>query len=203
MLIFQDMERPHSVEGEVKDINPPIDGFAATTTTEAGTPLAKQNTNLMLNNPVDNLVHHTKDKNIDIRNNSNDDIHKQTNVTDDTSLYKNNSLKSPCNEQQDSSDDDDEDDEVNDLFKQIRRMSDRSSSDRSKNRSLKGSREKLKSLNPFLEPFHRHSSVDMKGTNEFLDVVDLKKFILMGCHYLHYNCTIITALLFFRCNGAK
>ena len=68
--------------------------------------------------------------------------------------------------QEDYSDDNDDDDEVNDLFKQIRKMSNRSSSRSSNNTSFKGSKEKSKSSNPFLEPFHRHSSVDMKGKKE-------------------------------------
>ena len=100
-------------------------------------------------------------------------------TTPDDNLSQ-NSINSPKNkslakssssrvdhDQEDSSDDN-EDDEVNDLFKQIRKMSNRSSSRSSNNTSFKGNKEKAKSSNPFLEPFHRHSSVDMKGRKKIL-----------------------------------
>ena len=89
---------------------------------------------------------------------------------EDNPLQNNVKTKSPGSrvdhDNEDSSDEND-DDEVNDLFKQIRKMSNRSSSRSSNNVSFKGSKEKTKSSNPFLEPFHRHSSVDMKGKNKF------------------------------------
>ena len=89
---------------------------------------------------------------------------------EDNPLRNNVKTKSPGSrvdhDNEDSSDEND-DDEVNDLFKQIRKMSNRSSSRSSNNVSFKGSKERTKSSNPFLEPFHRHSSVDMKGKNKF------------------------------------
>ena len=94
-----------------------------------------------------------------------DSEHKKSICTtpDDNPLQNNATSRL---DHEDSSDEND-DDEVNDLFKQIRKMSNQSSSRSSKNNSFKGSKEKTKSSNPFLEPFHRHSSVDMKGTEFF------------------------------------
>ena len=92
-----------------------------------------------------------------------DDNLSQNNVNSPKNMSLTKSSNNRLSHDQEGSSDDNDDDEVNDLFKQIRKMSNRSSSRSSNNTSFKDNKEKTKSSNPFLEPFHRHSSVDMKG----------------------------------------
>jgi hypothetical protein len=158
------MEQSHYEDIESKNIKAPADGLGViTAASRSGTPLETSTEDRMLNKSFDNLSLN-KDKLSENKITTADNIYEHTSMSDDTSMQRNKNLSSQCYGQQDSSDNDD--DEVNDLFKQIRKMSNRSGSQRSNNTSLKGSQEKTKSSNPFLEPFHRHSSVDMKGIKQ-------------------------------------
>ena len=156
------METSRNEKNKSKNINSPVDGLGAiTATSRSGTPLETSTENPMLNKPDDNLSQ-IKDKYSESRIPTTDNVYEHTSISDDTSIQRNKNLSSHEYGHQDSSDNDD-DDEVNDLFKQIRKMSNRSGSQGSNDTSFKRSQEKTKSSNPFLEPFHRHSSVDMKG----------------------------------------
>ena len=119
----------------------------------------------IINKDVDKGRKHPDDNNIDSLIAMPDRITKHSATTDQPCLQKERSISSQCHDQQESSDN--EDDEVNELFKQIRRMSDRSVSHSSTHTSRKSNNEKPKCANPFLEPFQRHSSVDMKGKKSF------------------------------------
>ena len=138
-----------------------------------------------------------------------DSNHKNSICTtpDDNPTQNNMKTKSSSSRldrnQENYSDDNDDDDEVNDLFKQIRKMSNRSSSRSSNNTSFKGSKEKSKSSNPFLEPFHRHSSVDMKGKKEIhWQKSDYSLKYLFNIKCLFRNKAIIH-IFPYRCYGAK
>ena len=139
----------------------PVDGFEVTPPSHPESTTDQGTRNLTFNKHIDNLTPHD-DTIIGSRVLATDDIHKYPSVTDGASLPRNKSSQSY--EPHDSSDN--EDDEVNDLFKQLRRMSNRSGSHSSNSTSRRSNNEKTKCGNPFLEPFHRHSSVDMKGKKE-------------------------------------
>ena len=164
-MILQDMERPHSVAASLIESKSSVDGLETKLATHPRTPLESTTSNLNSSKPNDNLKNLQKNNGIleriasskgDLINTFNSPVH------DRSSLQKNVSLEMQGHEKQESSDN--EDDEVNDLFKQIRKMSSRSGSQSSNITTPKGTKkDKLRGLNPFLEPFHRHSSVDMKG----------------------------------------
>ena len=163
------MEQSHYEGIESKNRKTPADGLGViTATSRSDTPIETSTEDRMLNKSYDNFSLN-KDKHSESNIPTADNIYEHTSMSDDTSMQRNKNLRSQCYGQQDSSDNDD--DEVNDLFKQIRKMSNRSGSQGSNNTSLKGSQEKTKSSNPFLEPFHRHSSVDMKGKKQISEYV--------------------------------
>ena len=159
------MERPHSVAASLIESKSSVDGLETKLATHPRTPLESTTSNLNSSKPNDNLKNPQENNGIleriasskgDLINTFNSPVH------DRSSLQKNVSLEMQGHEKQESSDN--EDDEVNDLFKQIRKMSSRSGSQSSNITTPKGTKkDKLRGLNPFLEPFHRHSSVDMKG----------------------------------------
>ena len=158
------MDQSQYEDASSKNIKTHADGLdLITATSRSDIPLETSAEDRMLNTSYDNLSLN-KDKHTERKPPTSDNIYEHTSVSDDTSMIPNKNISRQIYGQQDSSDNDD--DEVNDLFKQIRKMSNRTGSQGSNNTSLKGSQEKIKSSNPFLEPFHRHSSVDMKGKNQ-------------------------------------
>ena len=155
------MHQSQYEDASSKKIKAHADGLdVITATSRSDIPLETSAKDRMLNTSYDNLSLN-KDKHTERKTSTSDNIYEHTSVSNDTSTIPNKTISRQIYGEQDSSDNDD--DEVNDLFKQIRKMSNRTGSQGSNNTSLKGSQEKIKNSNPFLEPFHRHSSVDMKG----------------------------------------
>ena len=191
------MERPHSVVDSLIESKSSVDGLETKVATHPRTPLESTTSNFNSSKPNDNLKNLQENNGIleRIASSKGDLINTFVSpVHDRSSLQKNVSVEMQGHEKQESSDN--EDDEVNDLFRQIRKMSSRSGSQSSNITTPKGSKkDKLRGLNPFLEPFHRHSSVDMKGK---------VKLILKRSTKNEYETTIcIRAIFYFRCNGAK
>ena len=162
------MERPHSVAASLIESKSSVDGLETKVATHPRAPVESSTSNSSkLNDNLKNLqknngmLERIASSKSDLINTFSSPVH------DRSSLQKNVSLEMQGHEKQESSDN--EDDEVNDLFKQIRKMSSRSGSQSSNITTPKGTKkDKLRGLNPFLEPFHRHSSVDMKGRVNFI-----------------------------------
>jgi len=174
------MERPHSVAASLIESKSSVDGLETKIATHPRSPLESSSSNANSSKPNDNLKNLEENNGIleRIASSKGDLINTFTSpVHDRSSLQKNVSLEMQGHERQESSDNDD--DEVNDLFKQIRKMSSRSGSQSSNITTPKGTKkDKLRGLNPFLEPFHRHSSVDMKGKTKLMLKSSTKKWIL-------------------------
>ena len=164
------MESPHSVAASLIESKSSVDGLETKVATHPSAPLESCTSNLNSSKPNDNLKNLKENNGMleRIASSKGDLINTFCSpVHDRSSLQKNVSLEMQGHEKQESSDN--EDDEVYDLFKQIRKMSSRSGSQSSNITTPKGTKkDKLRGLNPFLEPFHRHSSVDMKGQVKFI-----------------------------------
>ena len=143
-------------ERSPKQFKSPADDSQPADIVQPGSPIEK-NDNVAFEKHIDNL---TDDELTGDQVCSDDTLKHSGREDEEQSIKKNKSISRHCYEHDSS---DNEDDEVNDLFKEVRRMSNQSASNTSSNTSRKSNNGRTKYANPFLEPFHRHSSVDMKG----------------------------------------
>ena len=143
-------------ERSPKQFKSPADASQSVNIVEPGSPIEK-NDNAVFKHHIDNPTHDELTGNQQC---SDDTLKHSVRTQEEQPINENESTHRQCYENDSS---DNEDDEVNDLFKEVRRMSNKSASNTSSTTSRKSNKERTKHDNPFLEPFQRHSSVDMKG----------------------------------------